>query len=59
MTKRLRAAFGLTVRLRSVRLVASLSFAAALLLVPSAPATVPGTNGLIAFRANTGSGDQI
>jgi Tol biopolymer transport system component len=29
------------------------------LLAPSANATVPGPNGLIAFRANTGSGDQI
>jgi Tol biopolymer transport system component len=40
-------------------LLAALGGTAALLLVASAPATVPGQNGLIAFRADTGGGYQI
>jgi dipeptidyl aminopeptidase/acylaminoacyl peptidase len=40
------------------RLMIALAGALAL-LAPSAQATVAGPNGLIAFRANTGSGDQI
>jgi Tol biopolymer transport system component len=35
------------------------SFGAALMPTPAALATVPGPNGLIAFRADTGSGNQI
>lgn len=38
---------------------AALGLIAPLLGAPSAQATVPGPNGLIAFRADTGSGDQI
>ncbi len=50
---------GLAVRLRRVGLIAVFGLVVALPSGPSALATVPGPDGLIAFRADTGSGDQI
>src|SRR2546426_12571132 len=53
------AASGILARLGRVRLVAALSFGAAFLLVPPAPASYPGPNGLISFRAAVGDHSQI
>lgn len=50
---------GLVVHLRRVGLIVALSLVAAIPLAPAALATVPGPNGLIAFRADKGTGDQI
>ncbi|HYT78839.1 MAG TPA: hypothetical protein VEQ37_06230 [Actinomycetota bacterium] len=50
---------GLTLPLRRVGLVGALGLLAALLVASPSLATVPGPNGLIAFRADTGSGNQI
>ena len=55
----LRRVQSVVVRLRGRGLLALLGLTASLLLAAPSSATVPGPNGLIAFRADTGSGDQI
>jgi Tol biopolymer transport system component len=59
MKKLVTTTSSLIARLKRVRLLAALGLLITLLLVSAAPATVPGPNGLIAFRANVGNGDQI
>jgi TolB protein len=46
-------------RSRTQGSIAALGLVAILALAPAVQATVPGPNGRIAFRADTGSGDQI
>jgi dipeptidyl aminopeptidase/acylaminoacyl peptidase len=46
-------------RLRSLSCIAGVAVAATLVLAPTANATFPARNGLIAFMADTGSGYQI
>ena len=59
MKRKLFAAFARIATRGRMRLAAAVAFAAALILVPSAPASYPGPNGLISLRAVVGDHSQL
>jgi Tol biopolymer transport system component len=59
MKTKLFAAFARIATRGRMRLAAAVAFAAALILVPSAPAAYPGPNGLISLRAVVGDHSQL
>jgi len=59
MKTKLFAAFARIATRGRMRLAAAVAFAAALILVPSAPASYPGPNGLISLRAVVGDHSQL